>query len=504
VKKKGWSTESLLFCRNLKKSKEAVMNERWRRLVAFWSEHGTVAVVRLIRAKIDAAIAGHPIFNEMVPANLVLFNELAPADSAVSNEAAPANPVVQGQPMDSAVNTDDHPLAASQIVRARFLTTQPLETYLIPKTSIQRVSLVTDSIGSESLFGGVGTALLLAAQLANRMNATLRIVTRTQIPSASNAAQILSAYGIQLTHEIQVAYSPSALDGATTPNSAGGSGLDIHPDETFITTSWWTTAATLPSVPAASIIYLLQEDERMFYPFGDDRIHCERILSNRDIRFLVNTRLLYDHLIASGLDNLKHNGSWFEPSFPKTLFHERERKLSGKKKFFFYARPNNLRNLFYVGIDIIERAVNEGILDLEQWDLLLVGKHIPNVAFGNGYVPERCEGLDWKAYADLIGTIDLGFCLMYTPHPSYPPLDLAASNAVVVTNKFANKQDLSNYSRNIICAELNAEALLSALRDGVALAEDRETRARNFAANGLGVDWTQSFEPILQLLTTAR
>lgn len=469
------------------------MNERWRRLVAFWNEHGTVAVARLIRTKIYAAIAGRPIFNELAPANPVVFDEVTPA-----------NPVVESHPMDIAVNTDDHPPAASKVVRERFQTTQPLETYLIPKTSIPRVSLVTDSIGRESLFGGVGTALLLAAQLANRMNATLRIVTRTQIPSASNAAQILGAYGIQLTHEIQFAFSPSAWDCTTPQNSAEVAGLDIHPDETFITTSWWTTAATLASVPPASIIYLLQEDERMFYPFGDDRVHCERILSNQDIRFVVNTRLLYDHLIASGLDNLKHNGSWFEPAFPKTLFHERQRASGGKKKFFFYARPNNLRNLFYVGLDIIERAVNEGILDLEQWDLLLVGKHIPNVAFGNGYVPERCEGLDWEAYADLVGTVDLGLCLMYTPHPSYPPLDLAASGAVVVTNKFANKQDLSNYSRNIICTELNTEAALDALRAGVALAEDKETRARNFAANGLGVDWTQSFEPILELLTTAR
>ncbi|WP_369653399.1 hypothetical protein [Variovorax sp. V213] len=447
--------------------------------MAFWSEHGTAAAMRLIRAKIGDAIAGRPIFNKMA---LDDFGD-------------------ESHSTDIAFGRDDHALAASKVVRTRFLTSQPLETFLIPN-ALPRVSLVTDSIGRESLFGGVGTALLLAAQLANRMNASLRIVTRTEAPSASNAAQILGAYGIQLKHEVQFAFAPMALDGAT--QSAGAAGLDIHPDETFITTSWWTTAATLASVPPASIIYLLQEDERMFYPFGDDRVHCERILNNQDIRFVVNTRLLYDHLIASGLDNLKHNGSWFEPAFPKTLFYERQRVSGGKKKFFFYARPNNLRNLFYVGLDIIERAVNEGILDLEQWDLLLVGKHIPNVAFGNGYVPERCEGLDWEAYADLVGTVDLGLCLMYTPHPSYPPLDLAASGAVVVTNKFANKQDLSNYSRNIICAELNTEAALDALRAGVALAEDKETRARNFAANGLGADWTQSFEPILELLTTAR
>ena len=239
----------------------------------------------------------------------------------------------------------------------------------------------------------------------------------------------------------------------------------------------------------------------MFYPFGEDRLQCERVLRNQHIRFVVNTRLLFEHLVATGLTNLERNGLWFEPSFPKTLFHQRPREAGGKKRFFFYARPNNPRNLFHIGLDLIDRAVNEGVLDLAQWDIFLVGKDIPNVSFGDGYLPERCEGLDWEAYADLAGTIDLGLCLMYTPHPSYPPFDLAASGAVVVTNKFANKQDLSNYSRNIICAELNTDALVDALREGVALAEDREARRRNFATNGLGVDWARSFEEALRALT---
>lgn len=455
------------------------MNERWNRFLAFWREHGTASTVQLIRAKIGAGIAGRPIFNKTIPENLVIDRHL----------------------IEASVDADGYAIAASKVVRARFLTAQPLETYLIPKALIPRVSLVTDSIGRDSLFGGVGTALLLAAQLANRMDATLRIVTRTEVPSASNAAQILSAYGIQLKHEVQLAFSPLAVDSSELRD---GGRLDIQPDETFITTSWWTTAATLASVPPASIIYLLQEDERMFYPFGDDRVHCERILSNQDIRFVVNTRLLYDHLVANGLEHLTRNASWFEPAFPKSLFHERQRESSAKKKFFFYARPKNLRNLFHVGLDLIERAIDEGIFDLEEWEILLVGKDIPSVVFGNGYAPERREGLDWEAYADLVGTVDLGFCLMYTPHPSYPPLDLAASGAVVVTNKFGNKQDLSDYSRNIICAELNTAAMLHALRSGVAQAEDKEIRARNFAANRLNSDWNRSFESILQLLTVPR
>ena len=40
------------------------------------------------------------------------------------------------------------------------------------------------------------------------------------------------------------------------------------PGDLFVTTSWWTTWATRASVDPASIIYLVQEDERRFYPGG--------------------------------------------------------------------------------------------------------------------------------------------------------------------------------------------------------------------------------------------
>lgn len=450
------------------------MNVRVRRLLAFWRENGSSATARLFLTKLGAVVAGRPVLNKIR------------AGSLIAGVAGP-------------------PGTVSEIVKFQFPSLQPLVTYQIPKPSLPRVSLITDSIGSGSLFGGVGTALLFAAQLANRMNATLRVVTRTEAPSPKNVLQILSAYGIEILHEIQFAFAPVRSDDEDSGLANGvASNLDIGPDETFITTSWWTTAAALPSVPHASIIYLLQEDERMFYPFGEERVQCERILRNEDIRFVVNTQLLFDHLVANGMEQLERNGLWFEPAFPNSLFHERQRVPGGKKRLFFYARPNNPRNLFHIGLDIIERAINEGILDLKQWDVFLVGKDIPNVKFGDGYLPTQCEGLSWKAYADLVGTIDLGLCLMCTPHPSYPPLDLAASGAVVVTNKFANKQDLSSYSQNIICAELDTEPLLDALRVGVALAEDQVTRSRNFAANGLRRDWTQSFEKTLQSLVTAR
>ena len=382
--------------------------------------------------------------------------------------------------------------SAAQLCRVRFEALAPLLTYSIPASGLRRVSIVTDSVASGSLFGGVGTALIFSALLANELNAQLRIITRTERAEPQNIDHILSLYGVKLKHEVQFKFA-AFFDKKYE--------VDIKEGDVFVTTSWWTTAATLPSVPSKSIIYLLQEDERMFYPFGDDRVKCEETLRNSVIRFMINTKLLFDHFADDGLSNIAAKGAWFEPAFPNAIFRPRERSVSQKKRFFFYARPNNARNLFYFGIEVIERAIAEKILDPAEWEICLVGKDIPAVVFDGGYVPQKFENLTWSQYADLAGTVDVALSLMSTPHPSYPPLDLAASGAVVVTNRFGNKTDLSGYSHNLICADLKRDALVEALQSAVTLASNLQLREQNYRSNGLATDWRQAFAGIIRQLS---
>ncbi len=54
---------------------------------------------------------------------------------------------------------------------------------------------------------------------------------------------------------------------------------------------------------------------------------------------------------------------------------------------------------------------------------------------------------------------------MISPHPSYPPLDMAHLGMLVATNRFGAK-DLSTWHQNIrSLASLSAEGIAAALRD---------------------------------------
>ena len=100
--------------------------------------------------------------------------------------------------------------------------------------------------------------------------------------------------------------------------------------------------------------------------------------------------------------------------------------------------------------------------------------------------------------------MDLGLSLMASPHSSYPPLDLAAAGAAVVTNTFGpDKRSLDQYSTNIICCDPDVASLVAGIGQGVALANDVARRSANHRKSKFLTDWSAVFAPICDQLAGA-
>ena len=373
--------------------------------------------------------------------------------------------------------------SVESLLGSRFGQLSALQVIRVSEGS-RRVNLITDSVNRGSLFGGVGTALILSALRANQLDATLRVITRTESPQIDGLNGVLSSNGIRLRANPEVVF---------VPVGSKDKFVDVHDMDEFMTTSWWTTYSTLRSIPPKRITYLLQEDERMFYPHGDDWVLCHETLSRTDLHYLINTELLYRHFVSSGQHNFDNCATWFEPAFPDCVYHRVPHAQAGKLTLCFYARPNNLRNLFYRGIELINEGLLRGILDPKLWKIVFIGKDIPQLSLACGCETIVMGPMSWKEYAAFLRTVDLGVYLMATPHPSYPPLDLAASGGVVLTNRFGLKTDLSAYSENIVLADLAVSSLTEGLSRAVVLAMDSAQRERNYAASGLGRSWQETF-----------
>jgi hypothetical protein len=333
--------------------------------------------------------------------------------------------------------------------------------------------------------------VLFCTELAKRFGGRLRIVTETEPPPPGNVGNVFAAHGIDCQQEIEFCYAPRG--DRNRGEVAFGRG------DLFVTTSWWTTWNARQSVPARQILYLLQEDERMFYPYGDLHLRCSEVLADPDLRFVVNSRLMFEHLVASGLDNIGRSGVWFEPAFPLHSYHwpERVPAPTNKHHFLFYARPWNSRNLYVRGLQAIGAAIQDGVLDPDEWDMTFVGRDLTPIVLPRDVKPRLMQNLPWTEYAALIRGVDVGLSLMYTPHPSYPPLDVAACGGVAVTNQFGRKTSLNQYSRNIICVPADVASLVDGIAQGTILAANEVTRRRNYENSGLGRDWTAAFEPVL-------
>jgi hypothetical protein len=204
-------------------------------------------------------------------------------------------------------------------------------------------------------------------------------------------------------------------------------------------------------------------------------------------------------LVNEGFDSIAEHGTSFEPAFPERIFHHEERGQGQPRRFFFYARPNNPRNLFLLGLEAVNAAIEQGLLPPDEWQVHFVGSGgIPSLVLSRGVVPRIHEDLPWPDYAALMRRIDVGLSLMSTPHPSYPPLDLAACGAVAVTNRFGPKQDLHAFSRNIICVEPNRNAIVEGIRAAQDLAADDARRNRNYELQGLSRSWSSSLAPLVE------
>jgi len=378
----------------------------------------------------------------------------------------------------------------------KFPQLQPLRVFRTPDAH-PTVNVVTDSISAGSLFGGVATALILAAQVAVRIDGNLRIVTRTTPGDPGVAARLLRDAGVDLPTDVEVVYAG--------PGSAAA--VPMGDQDIFIPTSWWTAVPTLTAVGHSRVVYLLQEDERMFYPMGDESLRCAELLEDPRLHTVINTDMLFRHFTEgpSPLPELAGRSVVFEPAFPSGLFHEdAARPVAGSKRtFLFYARPNNVRNLYWRGLEAIERSILAGTLTTDEWRFVFVGKDIGKVVLPGSPEVEIAENLSLEEYAGFIRSADLGLSLIYSPHPSYPPLDLAASGATVVTNSFGTtKVDLAGYSPNIICTEPTVDALV----DGIARAVTAVSEPHRASGDGplLARSWTETLGPVVDQILAWR
>ena len=385
-------------------------------------------------------------------------------------------------------NSNFNCLTSASELLEDFFDQIPIFKTLPVSRDTKRLNIVFNGYDKSCFFGGKATALILAIQFATRYNYDFRIIS--QNPDPSILREFLELFELETPQNVEYfSYDSKNL-------------LEISESDDFLCTMWENAAAVL-STPAitGNVYYIMQEVETLFYDHGDMHLKCLQTLTNDRLIPVVNSKLLYDYLIQSGYKNVASNGMFFEPVFSPKLLKPSKTSFAKKDKYtlFYYGRPSHQRNIFYFGLDCLNEAFLTGKLNPDEWTVVLAGDmSVPKFRFDIDVEIKRLGVMSWKEYCDFASTVDLCYSMIYTPHPSYPPLDTTTAGAVCVTNRCNNKIDLSCYSENIVMADLTKESMLEAFVKGSELAKDIDRRKKNYENSHTAGSWYDAFAPVLE------
>jgi len=341
----------------------------------------------------------------------------------------------------------------------------------------RRLNLLLPSINREDVYGGIATALHLWDRITAEAPADLRfrIVLFDRSPER-DALERFPGYHAEKDE-------PSARFQWVDLTNPCDRWLGLGSEDRCIATSWWTAYIGIRlmqeqcrffDLPAISWAYLIQDFEPAFYNWSSRYALAESTYRTSDMQqapilrtwALFNTHLLQTYFHRNGYR------FWKESVVSPRMHPELRNRLSGdgfppktprSRTIVLYGRPGVPRNGFEILLEGLRIWAEQRADRCRTWRVVSAGEPHPDYPLGNGLVLHSLGKLSIDGYAHLLLESAIGISLMISPHPSYPPLEMAHFGLLTLTNGFAEK-DVSTWHDNIhSLSQATPESLARAL-----------------------------------------
>ena len=377
----------------------------------------------------------------------------------------------------------------------------------------RRLNLLIPTIDLDYFFGGYITKFNLARRLAEEgLNVRMVVVDHCEWRPGHWREQLKKFRGLeQFFDRVEVAY---LYDRSAC--------LEVSPADLFMATTWWTAHIAhqaARALGAGCFLYLIQEYEALTFPMGS-----LAALANQSYEFphfaLFSSELLRSYFRDRQLGVFadRATGETRSVAFQNAITPVGEisrSDISNRmcKRLLFYARPepHAARNMFELGILALGEAIQEGCFqgDWEFYGIGTVGS-AQRLPLAKGSYLTMLPRENQQTYRDILRAHDLGLALMYTPHPSLVPIEMASAGMVVVTTTFANKTQevLGEVSANLIAVHPTIEKIKQGLHLAAARLNDFDARVAGSRVKW-ATDWEGAFNenvmaPIRQFVEAGR
>ncbi len=396
----------------------------------------------------------------------VVRRDLYPAQKTVLQVATPAD-IPQHrlkvyQPCLAAVDIELPPF--SRLVKE----TRPIPVY--PSRSARpRLNLIVPTINPKQTFGGVATALGLFDEIAEALGKGFDrriIVTDAEIEQAAYAnfpGFTPAPFAASLDEPGRTIIDASERDGGR---------LDLRDNDLFVATAWWTAEFSLVFENERQrffggrrpFVYIIQDDEPNFYGWSSKFIMAEATYQHpQETIAIINSEELFRVMTA------KHQ---FRAAF--CLPYQTNEKVAAmlrptpkERIILVYGRPAVIRNAFELICASICRWQQRDPIRASRWAIVFLGEEFEAALaypVQNATVGGKAT---LSAYADYLNRASVGVSLMVSPHPSYPPLEMAEAGLLTIANDFTGKQMRRRCPDIVALERLDTETLAQAIENAV-------------------------------------
>jgi hypothetical protein len=313
-----------------------------------------------------------------------------------------------------------------------------------------RLNLLVPTINPSQSFGGISTALniftdleLLYDSLADFRIVVTEAQTRWEALTRFDKYEFteLSVHDANRRHEIV-----HAVQRSDEP-------LTLRSSDIFIATAWWTAHLAFEAIDAQKrlfrkgnkLVYLIQDFEPNFYGWSTKWVLAENSLRRGEETIaIINSIELCNFLLKDYT---------FEHVFYLPYKRNEELRLNEfkdrQKIILFYGRPSVTRNLLELVADGISLWQQRNPTIAREWQVVSAGEGYSLDVVSQVNNLKIAGKLSLEEYSSYLRTASVGISLMLSPHPSYPPLEMAESGIVTITNSCFGK-DLGRVANNII------------------------------------------------------
>lgn len=338
-----------------------------------------------------------------------------------------------------------------------------------------RLNLILPTLKPSKVYGGISTAIASYKSLAEAMGVELRVLVVSDDVDSGSVEEISRRLGTSVTLS-----SPrgDSTGGATVVDVTSNrrEPISIRKSDFFFATAWWTAdlafrlkdaqqAMFLTSKP---VVYLIQDYEPGFYSWSEHYALAEATYHRGDETLaIINS----EELLGFMMQRYSFRQAWFVPYSLNARLDELISPTPKEKIILCYGRPSTPRNCFHILAEGLRRWQRSSPAEAAEYEIVFAGEYFDPARISFLKNARVAGKMSLDDYADILNRSAIGVSLMISPHPSYPPLEMANAGCLTITNGYEGK-DMTRRSNQLLSIQaLSPQSLSEAIAEAVSNTE---------------------------------